>query len=250
MLIQRFAAVALGIMMGTSLLLQTGTVLAAKSEAYYTTQKISDYKKGEFAVLADDDVNFRSGPSTTADVLACLPRHSLFRLSGSKSGEWQKVEWNGKSGYVFAEYLEKPEAEELIDEDNSLGDWHLGQIFDSSAAKSLGKVKKEGKDRSSQVYDFQQLQVKARRGNKKIVELMTASPVIYTMRGIGTGDDGARVIGQYGIPARVVYLKDDKDGAVIMYGYNFPKNSKIGKSLDFYIDSDGDVCRIVLSGEE
>lgn len=32
MLIQRFAAVALGIMMGTSLLLQTGTVLAAKSE--------------------------------------------------------------------------------------------------------------------------------------------------------------------------------------------------------------------------
>ena len=61
MLIQRFAAVALGIMMGTSLLLQTGTVLAAKSEAYYTTQKISDYKKGEFAVLADDDVNFRWG---------------------------------------------------------------------------------------------------------------------------------------------------------------------------------------------
>ena len=58
-------------------------------------------KKGEFAVLADDDVNFRSGPSTTADVLACLPRHSLLRLSGSKSGEWQKVEWNGKNGYIF-----------------------------------------------------------------------------------------------------------------------------------------------------
>ena len=114
----------------------------------------------------------------------------------------------------------------------------------------MGKVKKESKDGSSQVYDFQQLQVKARRGNKKIVELMTASPVIYTMRGIGAGDDGARVIGQYGIPARVVYLKDNKDGAVMMYGYNFPKNSKIGKSLDFYISSDGDVCRIVLSGEE
>ena len=90
-------------------------------------------------------MNFRSGPSTTADVLACLPRHSLLRLSGSKSGEWQKVEWNGKNGYIFAEYLEKPEAEELIDEDNSLGDWHLGQIFDSSAAKSLGKVKKKVK---------------------------------------------------------------------------------------------------------
>ena len=48
MLIQRFAAVALGIMMGTSLLLQTGTVMDAQSDAYYTTQKISDYKKGKF----------------------------------------------------------------------------------------------------------------------------------------------------------------------------------------------------------
>ena len=65
---------------------------------------------------------------------------------------------------------------------------------------------------------------------------MTASPVIYTMRGIGTGDDGARVIGQYGIPARVVYLKDDKDGAVIMYGYKFSqKTVKSGKSLDFIL---------------
>ena len=27
-----------------------------------------------------------------------------------------------KNGYIFAEYLEKPETEELIDEDNSLGD--------------------------------------------------------------------------------------------------------------------------------
>lgn len=53
---------------------------------------------------------------------------------------------------------------------------------------------------------FSGTDVKARRGNKKIVELYD-SPVIYTMRGIGTGDDGARVIGQYGIPARVVYLK-------------------------------------------
>lgn len=44
-MITKFAAVALGIMMGTSLLLQTGTVLAAKSEAYYTTQKILIIKK-------------------------------------------------------------------------------------------------------------------------------------------------------------------------------------------------------------
>ena len=68
MLIHKIAAAALGIIMGTGLLLQTDLAWAAKSEAYYTTQKIADHKKGEFAVLADDDVNFRSGPSTTAAV--------------------------------------------------------------------------------------------------------------------------------------------------------------------------------------
>ena len=250
MLIHKIAAAALGIIMGTGLLLQTDLAWAAKSEAYYTTQKIADHKKGEFAVLADDDVNFRSGPSTTAAVLACLPRHSLFRLNGGKSGEWQKVDWNGKSGYIFADYLVKPEAEELIDEDISLGDWQLGQLFDSAAAKTLGKVKKESKDGSKQIYDFQQLRVKVKRSSKKIVELTTASPVIYTMRGIGAGDSGARVIGQYGIPARVVYLKDDKEGAVMMYGYDFPQESKVGKKLDFYLNSDGDVSRIILSNEE
>ena len=66
MLIQRFAAVALGIMMGTSLLLQTGTVLAAKSEAYYTTQKISDYKKGEFAVVVGPS---GAGKTTVLNIL-------------------------------------------------------------------------------------------------------------------------------------------------------------------------------------
>ncbi|MCD8360517.1 MAG: hypothetical protein LUC29_06825 [Acidaminococcaceae bacterium] len=114
----------------------------------------------------------------------------------------------------------------------------------------LGKVKKESKDGSKQIYDFQQLRVKVKRSSKKIVELITASPVIYTMRGIGAGDSGARVIGQYGLPARVVYLKDDKEGAVMMYGYDFPQESKVGKTLDFYLNSDSDVSRIILSNEE
>ena len=131
-----------------------------------------------------------------------------------------------------------------------MGDWQLGQLFDSAAAKTLGKVKKESKDGSKQIYDFQQLRVKVKRSSKKIVELTTASPVIYTMRGIGAGDSGARVIGQYGLPARVVYLKDDKEGAVMMYGYDFPQESKVGKTLDFYLNSDGDVSRIILSNEE
>lgn len=96
MLIQRFAAVALGIMMGTSLhFCRQELYWLQKAKLIIQRRKFLIIKKDEFAVLADDDVNFRSGPSTTADVLACLPRHSLLRLSGSKSGEWQKVEWNG-----------------------------------------------------------------------------------------------------------------------------------------------------------
>lgn len=47
MLLRKLAAAAVGLVLGTGLLLQTGTVLAAKGEAYYTTQKISDHKKGD-----------------------------------------------------------------------------------------------------------------------------------------------------------------------------------------------------------
>ena len=79
MLIQRFAAVALGIMMGTSLLLQTGTVMAAKSEAYYTTQKISDYKKGEFAVVVGPS---GAGKTTVLNILGEWIRQQVER-SGS-----------------------------------------------------------------------------------------------------------------------------------------------------------------------
>lgn len=45
MLIQRFAAVALGIMMGTSLLLQTGTVMAAKAKLIIQRRKFLIIKK-------------------------------------------------------------------------------------------------------------------------------------------------------------------------------------------------------------
>ena len=55
------------------------------------------------------------------------------------------------------------------------------------------------------------------------------------MRGIGAGDSGARVIGQYGLPGRVVYLKDDKEGAVMMYGYDFPQEVKLVKSWIFIL---------------
>lgn len=90
MLIRKIVAAALVVSVAVGLLLQVETASAARNEAYYTTRKISDYKKGAFAILADDDVNFRSGPSTTSAILACLPRHSLFRVLGGKNGEWQK----------------------------------------------------------------------------------------------------------------------------------------------------------------
>ncbi len=260
MLLRRLTVAAIGIVLGTGLLLPTA-VVAAKNEAYYTTQKISDYKKGEFGVLVDDDVNFRNGPSTTSMVLACLPRHSLLRIIDKQDGEWQKIEWNGKVGYIFARYLNLPSAEALIDEDNSLGDLQLGQKFEPNVVKSFGKIKKESKDGSLQVYDFQQLQIKVKRGTKKMEEITTSSPVIYTMRGIGAGDKEARVVGQYGIPARVIYLYSDKKAAkdkrskkqdnqneeFMIYGYDFPDDSKTGRRLNFYINTEGDVSRIVLS---
>lgn len=250
MLIRKLTAAALGVLLGAGLLLQPDVAWAAKSTAYYTTQKIDDHKKGDFAVLADDDVNFRAGPSSEAAILACLPRHSLFRIDGSKRGDWQKVEWNDKTGYIFADYLATPAAEALLPEDNCLGDWQLGQKFDGDAAASLGKAQKVTKDGGQQIYTFQQLQITVKRRSKQIEELTTADAAVYTMRGIGAGDNGARIVGQYGLPARVVYLQADDDGAAMLYGYDFDQDSKIGKRLDFYLNRDGDVSRIVLSNDD
>lgn len=253
--LKNITLLALSFALGTGILFSSGNFVEAKEtvvkkEAYYTTEKFSGYKKGEFTVLMDDDVNFRSGPSTTAAVLACLPRHSLFRIVGEQEGDWQKVEWAGKTGYVFAAFLKKSEAEGLIEEDNSLGDWQIGQPLGLDTFATMGGITRTSKEGNLQVYSYPGLEVKVKRNSKKIEALSTTSPIIYTMRGVGVGDSEARVVGQYGIPSRVVYLghggvvAGDED--IMIYSYDFLKESNFEGRIDFYINANGDVSKVVL----
>lgn len=53
---------------------------------FYSTERVSGYKSGEFMILAEDDVNFRSNPAVSNNIISCLPRHSLLRITTSSPG--------------------------------------------------------------------------------------------------------------------------------------------------------------------
>lgn len=52
---------------------------------FYSTERVSGYKSGEFMILAEDDVNFRSNPALSNNIISCLPRHSLLRITKTSS---------------------------------------------------------------------------------------------------------------------------------------------------------------------
>lgn len=53
------------------------------------------------------------------------------------------------------------------------------------------------------------------RKKHTITAMEGKTPVFATMRGVSTGDEAARVIGQYGMPNRVVYFTPDKDNEAL-----------------------------------
>ena len=38
---------------------------------FYSTERVSGYKSGEFMILAEDDVNFRSNPAVSNNIISC-----------------------------------------------------------------------------------------------------------------------------------------------------------------------------------
>lgn len=51
-------------------------------------------------------MRFRSGPSTSAGILGELFYGNVVTITGT-SGDWTQVTYNGKSGYVFSQYVAK-----------------------------------------------------------------------------------------------------------------------------------------------
>jgi len=51
------------------------------------------------------DVNFRSGPSTSAPVLAKLVKGTSVRATGQKNGNWWEIEAWGNTGWIHEDFL-------------------------------------------------------------------------------------------------------------------------------------------------
>ncbi len=226
------------------------SVSAEDLTRYYSTERVSGYKSGEFMILTEDDVNFRSNPALSNNIISCLPRHSLLRITRGDQ-PWTEAVWNGQKGYIAAEYLTSAEAEPLLnDEDINFGEWKLDEEFAPEGAK-LGKLIKEGREHGSYVYEYTDLKISVNRKKHTITAMESTSPVFATMRGVSAGDGEARVIGQYGMPNRIVYFTPDKDDKALaqtmMLGYDFGDDGDYEDGgLDFYIDAHDTVSKIVL----
>lgn len=225
------------------------SVSAEDLTKFYSTERVRGYKSGEFMILAEDDVNFRANPALSNNIISCLPRHSLLLITKDEQ-PWAEAVWNGQKGYIATEYLTPAEAEPLLnDEDINFGEWKLDDVFMPENA-GLGKLLKEGKQGKDYVYEYNDVKISVNRKKHTITAMEGTSPLFATMRGVSAGDETARVVGQYGMPNRVVYFEPEKGETVketMMIGYDFPQEGEYEEAgLDFYIDAHDRVAKIVL----
>ncbi len=68
--------------------------------------------------ITGNDVRFRSGPGTRYDILGSYNYGTALTITGS-SGEWKAVIINGRSGYVYGQYVAQGSATAVSDDPNS-----------------------------------------------------------------------------------------------------------------------------------
>ena len=64
---------------------------------------------GTAGTISIDGVNFRSGPSMTAEIISTLSAGTPVTIL-AENGEWMTVTVDGQRGYIFGEYVTKSEA--------------------------------------------------------------------------------------------------------------------------------------------
>ena len=68
--------------------------------------------------ITGNDVRFRSGPGTRYDILGSYNYGTALKITGS-SGEWKAVIINGRSGYVYGQYVAQGSVTQTGDDPNS-----------------------------------------------------------------------------------------------------------------------------------
>ena len=89
----------------------TGYLSAAYVEMDETVQTGASgtASEGVPGTVTLDGVNFRSGPSMTAEVIATFAAGTPVTILG-ESGDWTTVSVNGQRGYIFSQYVSKNDA--------------------------------------------------------------------------------------------------------------------------------------------
>ncbi|MDO4174257.1 MAG: SH3 domain-containing protein [Eubacteriales bacterium] len=88
-------------------------------------------------VTANTAVNMRSGPDNSASVVCVLPKNASAEKLGN-SGNWIKVKYKGKTGYVYKKYLKDAEATTVYVTASSLN----VREKPNTSAKTIGTLKK------------------------------------------------------------------------------------------------------------
>ncbi|MGL5713550.1 MAG: SH3 domain-containing protein, partial [Paraclostridium sp.] len=80
-----------------------GEAEAPKKEEPKTAQTVT---KGEFINLGSSNLNIRSGPGTNHSIIGKGRQGHKVTINGT-SGEWYKIDWNGKVAYCHSKYVKK-----------------------------------------------------------------------------------------------------------------------------------------------
>lgn len=65
----------------------------------------------ENAEINANDVNFRTGPGTDYAVFESLPKGTVVTVTDRSNSEWYSVTYNGRSGFIYAVYLNVDETQ-------------------------------------------------------------------------------------------------------------------------------------------
>lgn len=70
-----------------------------------TFNNLPNYSKGTYGSTTADKLNFRSGPGTNHDSIGTIPKGSEVQIIGSNPNAWYNVKYNGKTGWISAQYV-------------------------------------------------------------------------------------------------------------------------------------------------
>ena len=229
------------IMIVTGLLCSLACMAFAEEAKYSCGVKLKGYEQGKFVVLKGDCVNLRQTPKD-GRVLEEMPRHTLLRVV-SQQQDWLKVVTDGKMGYVYGPLTRQGLYEELTEEDFALVGVALDDAYDSLAA-SLGKGDRKRKRHGISYYEYDdQLLVGVK--DDRVCSLETEKQDYFLARGVGVGDTSARLVGQYGKPAAVIYDDDE-----VIYEYLLKRSRKEQYALSVTVDEDGIIQALNLKKED